>query len=89
MAEITMSERRPLEFDGRYLWHPTPAEDAYVCDQWDYLPPALFARLAGHQNAGRLSERRVKAYPSESAAMRALADALPGEQEVAAKGGGE
>ncbi len=70
---IDVKALRPLAFDGRYLWHPQP-EDAER--QRDYLPRDVFDALTGHIDRGPAVARVVKAYTSESAAWRALADAL-------------
>lgn len=64
--------RRPLPFEGRFLWHPTP-DGASLADQWDYLPPVVFAKLDGFipRDNPRVS-LVVKAYPTAGAAMAAL-----------------
>lgn len=68
-----MSDRRPLCFEGRFLWHPVPP-DLPLGVQRDYLPPDVFAALTGHiprDNAERV-DRYVKAYSTREAAMAAL-----------------
>jgi hypothetical protein len=70
---IDVSKYRPLPFEGRYLWHPQPP-DAEV--QKDYLPPDVFEALTGHIDRGPRVAKLVKSYTSESAAWRALADAI-------------
>lgn len=67
-----MSGRRPLCFEGRFLWHPTPTDDAME-SQHDYLPRDVFALLDGHipRDNPRV-DLVVKAYLSRDAAMRAL-----------------
>jgi len=87
---IDLTDRRPLEFEGHYLWHPGPNELA-----WDYLPRDIFDRLTGHINKPAHVTQRVKVYTSEAEAMTALRvavggvsvthDRMPAEQEV--KGG--
>jgi len=69
-----MSDRRPLLFEGRYLWHPQP-DDAPCEHQYDYLPPEVFQRLEGFipRDNPRVN-RMVKAYPTREAAMAALAE---------------
>jgi hypothetical protein len=71
----TLSDRRPLRFEGRYLWHPQPA-DAPDENQYDYLPPDVFARLDGYipRPNPRVSAF-VKAYRTRVEAMAALARA--------------
>lgn len=71
-----MNDREPLNFEGRYLWHPVP-EGEPLDSQYDYLPRAVFDRLAGFipRENPRVSEV-VKAYPSHVAAMDALRAAL-------------
>ncbi len=67
-----MEDRRPLNFEGRYLWHPQPA-DAPLEHQYDYLPPDVFSRLDGFmpRPSPRVSSF-VKAYPTRAEAMAAL-----------------
>jgi hypothetical protein len=79
MVDVKML--KPLEFEGRYLWHPQPADAE---QQLDYLPREIFDRLTGMipRDNPRV-HTMVKAYTSESAAWRALAnaiDTLHGEQ---------
>ena len=66
-----MKDRRPLKFEDRFLWHPTPADDV-IESQYDYLPPDVFARLDGHiiRDNPRV-DLVVKAYHSRDAAMEA------------------
>lgn len=70
MAE-TILTRRPLPFEGRFLWHPTP-DGGGVNEQWDYLPRDVFDRLDGFipRENPRVSEV-VKAYPTRQEAMAA------------------
>jgi hypothetical protein len=71
-----MSDREPLKFEGRYLWHPVPDDDT-IDAQFDYLPRGVFDRLTGFipRENPRVS-LMVKAYPNRSAAMDALRAAL-------------
>ncbi len=69
-----MKDRRPLCFEGRFLWHPVPPDGGKLDEQYDYLPPDVFRALTGHiprDNASRV-DLVVKAYPSRSEAMAAL-----------------
>ena len=65
-------DRRPLKFGNRWLWHPQPA-DAPDEDQFDYLPPDVFAALTGFlpRENPRVSQM-VKAYQTREEAMAAL-----------------
>jgi hypothetical protein len=72
MAELY--DRHPLEFEGRWLWHPAP-DDAGLDEQPDYLPRDIFDRLAGYIEKPPHVTRRVKAYPTREAANFALDDA--------------
>lgn len=71
-----MDERQPLEFEGRYLWHPLPAY-GHLGDQFDYLPRDVFLLLKGYipRDNPRTAER-VRAYPTRDAAIAALTAAL-------------
>jgi hypothetical protein len=74
-AMATIADREPLEFDGRWLWHPVPdGED--LESQPDYLPPNVFRRLAGFIAKPPHVTDRVKAYPTERAAVSAFKDAM-------------
>lgn len=71
-----MSGRRPLCFEGRFLWHPTPTDDAME-SQHDYLPRDVFALLDGHipRDNPRV-DLLVKAYHTREAAIEALCRAI-------------
>jgi hypothetical protein len=66
-----MADRKPLLFEGRFLWHPVP-RDGDLSDQFDYLPPSVFAALDGFipRENPRVS-LVVKAYSTREAAMEA------------------
>jgi hypothetical protein len=70
-----LTDRRPLAFEGRFLWHPQP-EGADRNDQYDYLPPAVFLRLDGYIERGTEPAKRVRAYPTWGAAVAALERAV-------------
>ena len=65
-------DRRPLPFEGRFLWHPVPTDDDLGA-QYDYLPREWFDALDGFipRENPRVS-RVVKAYPTRDEAMAAL-----------------
>ena len=71
-----MNDRQPLDFCGRFLWHPQPS-DAPDEDQFDYLPRKVFDRLDGFilRDSANTSSI-VKAYRSKQDAMAALDRAL-------------
>lgn len=70
------TDRRPLDFAGRSLWHPVP-EDGSLDDQFDYLPREVFERLDGFiPRKNPLVSRVVKAYPTRELAFAALARAV-------------
>ena len=67
--------RRPLEFEGRFLWHPVPP-GGHLDDQFDYLPPSVFALLTGHiPRENPRVDAVAKAYPTRELAWDALARA--------------
>ena len=70
-----MTGREPLEFEGRWLWHPKPPGTP-LDEQPDYLPVAVFDKLQGHITKPAHVIRRVKAYPTHTFAMNALKVAL-------------
>lgn len=72
-----LTDRRPLEFDGRWLWHNAghKLNDHYADDAErprDHLPEAVFRQLAGFiARDGRVTTI-VRAYPTKAAAVEAL-----------------
>jgi hypothetical protein len=67
--------REPLEFDGRWLWHPVP-DGVDLDDQPDYLPRPLFDRLRGYLvSTNPKAQHRVKAYAHRDSALEALREA--------------
>jgi len=73
---VDLTDRRPLEFEGRFLWHPQPEDRE---QQYDYLPREIFDRLAGMipRDNPRV-HTMVKAYTTREAAMTALRLAVGG-----------
>lgn len=66
------NDRKPLEFEGRFLWHAVPDDDN-LGSQFDYLPRDVFDRLDMfiHRDNPRVTQI-VKAYTTAENAMTAL-----------------
>lgn len=72
------ANRKPLKFEGRFLWHPESEKVSSVKGYYsDHLPPEVFLKLSGQipRDNPRV-HLMVKAYTSEAAAMQALRDAV-------------
>jgi hypothetical protein len=70
---VNATDRRPMFFEGRYLWHNRDHKLASGDDRRDQLPADVFDRLAGYMpRENPLVTTLVKAYPTQDAAMRAL-----------------
>jgi hypothetical protein len=77
MSEATQAaDRKPLRFDGKFLWHNAGHPFAEAGDYPDYLPAEVFLRLDGYEprEDPALTEM-VRAYPTAAAAEQALARA--------------
>lgn len=72
IRRLNVKDRRPLSFEGRWLWHPTPADETTDA-QYDYLPCDVFDRLEGFiPRDNPLVSKVVKAYRARDEAMTAL-----------------
>jgi hypothetical protein len=80
ITSVTLSDREPLEFDGRgWLWHNrdhrlrgVPAD---ITDTPDCLPEELHRQLSGFVEKPPRVTELVKRYPTPDAALAALSAA--------------
>jgi hypothetical protein len=71
-VSVQLHNRRPLPFEGRYLWHPRDEQAGPDEDHYDWLPRAIFDRLDGMipKDNPRV-HTMVRAYRSEGEALAA------------------
>ena len=74
---MSMGYRKPLYFEGRWLWHNRDHALTSDDDQLDHLPGDVFRRLTGFipRDNPRATEM-VKAYPTRTAAVEAFGRAV-------------
>jgi uncharacterized protein (TIGR02996 family) len=85
VTEVKFSDREPLSFDGRWLWHndahPLLSMDSEgAARPSDHLPEFVFQSLMNfmpHPGFAGRSTAMVRSYRSEEAALKALVDAMP------------
>lgn len=80
-VEESRTEKRPLRYEGRFLWHN--AEHRFTSSDYDgdtrppdHLPAEIFMLLAGFNSLPRKVTDCVRGYPTESAALSSLSLAL-------------
>lgn len=74
-------DKKPLEFDGRFLWHNaehrlTSSEHDNDTRPPDHLPAELFNRLSGFIPRDAPVTDAVRGWPTEPAAFNALSTAI-------------
>jgi uncharacterized protein (TIGR02996 family) len=76
ITRVVLTDREPLEFEGRWLWHNanhrlTSSDYDGDTRPADHLPSVIFDRLTGYaERNGRVTEM-VKNYPTREAALAA------------------
>ena len=70
------TNRKPLNFEGRFLWHPQSKDDRPGYYR-DHLPLSVFMLLRGMMpRENPKVHNMVRAYHTEEAAQMALRDAI-------------
>lgn len=73
VSSVTITDRRPLRFERRWLWHNADHQFIFGPDQPDHLPSFLFDELEGwDQTRSERVTAMVRAYATRDAAVAEL-----------------
>jgi uncharacterized protein (TIGR02996 family) len=81
ITQVVLTDREPLEFDSRWLWHN--ADHRLTSSEYDgdtrpavifadHLPAVIFDRLTGFAKRNSRVAEMVKNYPTRESTMQAL-----------------
>jgi uncharacterized protein (TIGR02996 family) len=81
ITQVVLTDREPLEFEGRWLWHN--ADHRLTSSEYDgdtrpavifadHLPAVIFDRLTGFAKRNGKVTEMVKNYPTRESTMQAL-----------------
>jgi uncharacterized protein (TIGR02996 family) len=74
LRNVSLIDRRPLDFDGRFLWHNSWHPLTFGHEDEDHLPPWIFDKLEGYTSKPKIVTDMVRGYSSRSEAVKAFED---------------